>query len=120
MCNFWAMDTVPAKYRRRNLYQWNPNVTLMRTNVEENQTIGRMIAHAANESKGPVTILLPLCGVSMLDGPGQPYWDPQADGACFAAIKADLKPGIPLVEMDSNINDPAFADRAVELLLGML
>ena len=32
MANFWGIDTVPEKYRGRNLYQWNPNVTLMRTN----------------------------------------------------------------------------------------
>jgi uncharacterized protein (UPF0261 family) len=92
----------------------------MRTNVGENKVMGQMIAHAANESRGPVTILLPLKGVSMLDSPGNMYWDPQADAACFDAIKADLKPGIPVIELDCNINDPQFADRAVELLLGML
>jgi uncharacterized protein (UPF0261 family) len=36
MANFWGIDTVPEKYKGRSLYQWNPNVTLMRTNVEEN------------------------------------------------------------------------------------
>jgi uncharacterized protein (UPF0261 family) len=120
MCNFWAMDTVPEKYRSRNLYEWNPNVTLMRTDVEENVAIGRMIARAANASTGPVTILLPLKGVSQLDSPGNPFWDPAADGACYDAIKSNLKPGIPLIEMDANINDPEFADRAVENLLGMM
>ena len=117
MCNFFGMDTVPERYRSRNLYQWNPNVTLLRTNVTENARMGTMIAHAANESRGPVTILLPLKGVSMLDSPGNPFWDPEADGACFAALKADLKPGIEVVELDLNINDPAFADKAAELLL---
>jgi uncharacterized protein (UPF0261 family) len=120
MCNFWGIETVPAKYKDRNLYQWNPNVTLMRTNVDENRTIGQMIARAANEARGPVTILLPLKGVSQLDSPDNPYWDPAADGACYEAIKSNLRPGIPVVEMDANINDPAFADKAVELLLGML
>lgn len=120
MCNFWGMDTVPEKYRGRNLYQWNPNVTLLRTNVEENARMGELIARAANESKGPVAILLPLKGVSQLDSPGNPFWDPEADAACFNAIKANLKPGIPVIEMDANINDPEFADKAVGLLLGML
>jgi uncharacterized protein (UPF0261 family) len=120
MCNFWALDTVPEKYRGRNLYQWNPNVTLMRTDVEENVLMGRMIARAANESSGPVSILLPLKGVSQLDSPGGQFWDPEADGACYEAIKSNLKPGIPLREMDANINDPEFADRAVDLLLGMM
>jgi len=120
MCNFWAKDTVPERYRGRNLYQWNPNVTLMRTNVEENVAMGKMIARAANESTGPVAILLPLKGVSQLDSPGNPFWDPEADGACYDAIKSHLKPGIPLVEMDANINDAEFADRAVEMLVGMM
>jgi uncharacterized protein (UPF0261 family) len=120
MCNFWALSTVPEKYRNRNLYQWNPNVTLMRTNVEENRVMGRMIAKAANESKGPVAILLPLKGVSMLDSPGNAYWDPAADRACYDAIKTNAKPGIPVIELDNNINDPEFAAKAAETLLGML
>jgi uncharacterized protein (UPF0261 family) len=120
MCNFWGMDTVPEQYRNRNLYAWNPNVTLMRTTVTENRTIGEMIARAANESTGPVTILLPLKGVSMLDSPGNPYWDTAADAACYDAIRQNIRPGVPVVEIDANINDPEFADRAVEILLGML
>jgi len=120
MCNFWALSTVPEKYRNRNLYQWNPNVTLMRTNVEENRIMGKMIARAANESKGPAAILLPLKGVSMLDSPGNAYWDPEADRACYEAIKANVKPGIPVIELDNNINDPEFAAKAAETLLGML
>jgi uncharacterized protein (UPF0261 family) len=120
MCNFFGMDTVPERYQSRNLYHWNPNVTLLRTDAAENRRMGAMIAHAANESRGPVTILLPLKGVSMLDSPGNPFWDPQADSACFAALKANLKPGIDVVELDLNINDPAFADQAAELLLSRL
>jgi uncharacterized protein (UPF0261 family) len=104
----------------RNLYQWNPNVTLMRTSVEENALIGKWIARVANESKGPVAILLPLKGVSMLDRLGHAFWNPDADGACFTAIKDNVKPGVPVVEIDANINDPEFADKAVDLLLGMI
>lgn len=120
MANFWARHTVPEHYRDRKLYEWNPNVTLMRTNVEENRRIGEMIAAAANASTGPVAILLPLKGVSQLDSPGGPFWDPEADAACYEAIKAHLKPGIPVIAMDNNINDPAFAEKAVEVLLAML
>jgi uncharacterized protein (UPF0261 family) len=120
MANFWGIDTVPEKYRTRNLYQWNPNITLLRTNAEENSRIGGMIAAAANAATAPVAILLPLGGVSQLDSPGGEFWDPQADRACFDAIKNNLKPGIPVIEMENNINDPEFADRAVETLLDML
>jgi uncharacterized protein (UPF0261 family) len=120
MANFWGIDTVPEKYRHRNLYQWNPNVTLMRTNVEENARMGAMLAAAANAAQGPVAVLLPLKGVSMLDSPGGRFWDPEADAACYAAIRQNLKPGIPLIELDHNINDPEFADAVAKTLLGLL
>jgi uncharacterized protein (UPF0261 family) len=120
MANFWARDTVPEKYLQRNLYEWNPNITLLRTNVEENKRMGEMIAEAANQSTGPVSILIPLKGVSQLDSPGGEFWDPEANDACFQAIKENLNPGIPVVEIDHNINDPEFADIAVELLLDLM
>jgi len=120
MANFWAMDTVPDKYRSRKLYQWNPNITLLRTNAEENNRIGEMIAVAANAATAPVAILIPLMGVSQLDSPGGAFWDPQADQACFEAIKRDLRPGIPVIEMDNNVNDSEFADRAAQTLLDIL
>ena len=120
MANFWGIDTVPEKYRDRNLYEWNPNVTLMRTNVEENRQMGEMIAAAANESKGPVAILLPLKGVSQLDSPGGPFWDPEADQACYDTIKNNLREGIPVYEVDANINDPEFSSKCVEVLLELM
>jgi uncharacterized protein (UPF0261 family) len=120
MANFWGMDTVPEKYHHRNLYKWNPNVTLMRTDAEENRRIGELIARAASAGSGPVAVVLPLQGVSMLDSPGGRFWDPQADRACFDAIKRTLRPDIPVVEMDHNINDPEFADKCADLLLDML
>jgi uncharacterized protein (UPF0261 family) len=120
MANFWGMDSLPTRYKDRLLYRWNPDITLMRTSVEENRTIGEMIAVAANAGNGPVAIVLPRQGVSMLDNPDGPFWDPLADQACFDAIKANLRSGIPVVEMDNNINDPEFAEKCAELLLDML
>ena len=120
MANFDAIDTVPEKYKGRNLYEWNPNVTLLRTNVEENIKMGQMLAAAANLSSAPVAVILPLKGVSMLDSEGERFWDPEADKACFDAIKKNLKPGIPVIEMDNNINDAAFSTKVAETLLEML
>jgi uncharacterized protein (UPF0261 family) len=120
MANFWGIGTVPEKYKGRNLYEWNPNVTLLRTNVEENIQMGEMIARAANASTAPVTVILPLKGVSMLDSEGNQFWDPEADKACFDAIKKNLKPGIPVIEMDNNINDPEFSSKVALTLLEML
>ncbi len=122
MANFGAPSTVPEKFRqaKRLFYEWNPSVTLMRTNVEENRQMGEIFARKANLAAGPVAFLIPLRGVSMLDGDGQMFCDRDADRAMFDAIKANLKPGIPVVELDLNINDPLFAAKAVEMMLELM
>jgi uncharacterized protein (UPF0261 family) len=120
MANFGAPSTVPERYRQRLFYEWNPSVTLMRTNAEENRRMGEIFARKANVAKGPVAFLIPLKGVSMLDGDGQRFCDREADRAMFDAIKANLKPGIPVVELDLNINDPRFAAKAVEMMLELI
>lgn len=56
----------------------------------------------------------------MLDSEGHEFWDPEADAACFDTIRANLKPGIPFVEVDANINDDEFSGKVAETLLGML
>jgi uncharacterized protein (UPF0261 family) len=120
MANFGPPETVPERYRGRLMYRWNPNVTLLRTNAEENRAIGALLAAAANASTAPVAFVLPLRGVSMLDAEGHEFWDPVADSACFDAIESAIRPGIPVSKLDLNINDPAFADEIVRQLLDIL
>lgn len=122
MVNFGGMDTVPEKYKKTNrtFYEWNPSVTLMRTNKEENEKMGKIFAEKANAAKSPVAFLIPLRGVSILDGNGEPFCDRGADKAMFDAIKANLKEGITVVELDNNINDPEFSAKAVEMLLDLI
>lgn len=120
MVNFWAPDTVPEKYQARQLHKWNPNITLMRTDVEENIHLGKIIAEKANAATGPVAIFLPLKGVSILDSPGNEYWWPEADQALFDAIKSNIRSDIPVIEMDCNINDPEFAEAVTGQLLACL
>ena len=120
MANFGALESVPEKYRERNLYQWAPTATLLRTNIDENRRIGEMIAAAANAATAPVAIVLPLKGFSMLDREGGAFWDPAADAACFDAIKSNLRQDIPVIELPYNINDRRFAEAAADTLLNLM
>jgi len=120
MVNFWARDTVPERFDHRLFYQWNPNVTLMRTTPEENAQLGRILAEKANKTKGPVAFFLPLQGVSMLDAPDKEFWWPEADQTLYAAIKQHCRPDIPVYELEHNINDDAFADAVAGKLLEFL
>jgi uncharacterized protein (UPF0261 family) len=122
MANFGPPSTVPPRYLEagRTFYEWNPSVTLMRTNVEENRRMGEIFAEKANAANGPVAFLIPLGGVSILDGEGERFCDREADAAMFEAIKANVKEGIDVVEMDRNINDAEFAAKAVQMMLDLL
>lgn len=120
MANFGGRSTVPDQYQERLLYEWNPDITLLRTNVEENRQIGKMIADAANLASAPITIIVPTGGVSMLDSEGERFWDPSADRACFDSIKNNLNSNVNYIEDEHNINDPEFSSLTAKLLLEML
>ena len=115
MVNFGAPDTVPPQHRGRLFHHHNPQVTLMRTTAAENAQIGQWIAARLNLCPGPVHLLLPEGGVSMLDAPDGAFWDPDADKALFDALQADLKPATNrwITRLPHHINDPAFAAAAV-------
>jgi uncharacterized protein (UPF0261 family)/ABC-type branched-subunit amino acid transport system ATPase component len=119
MVNFEAPDTVPQQFKGRNLYPHNPQVTLLRTSVAENQAIGRFIAAKLNQMEGPVRFLLPLKGVSLIDAPGKPFHDPTADRMLFDTLESEFQPGPNrrLVKLDLNVNDPAFAKALVDHFL---
>jgi len=115
MVNFWAMDTVPPQFRARNLYRHNANVTLMRTTPEECARIGRFLADKLNRMEGPVRFLIPDGGVSLIDAPGKPFWDPAADKALFDAIVSGVRvtSSRHIRRLPCNVNDPEFVDALV-------
>jgi uncharacterized protein (UPF0261 family) len=92
----------------------------MRTTVEENRELGRILAEKLNRTKGRAAVFLPLKGLSMIDAPGGPFWWPEADRALFTTLKEHLRNDIPVTEMNRNINDPVFARACARALLGML
>ena len=116
MVNFGPIDTVPAEFRSRNLYKHNPTVTLMRTTAAECAELGRRIARKLNAARGPVTLFLPLRGVSLIDTERQVFWDPEADRALFDALRETLDPGVDVRELDTDVNDPAFARAMADTL----
>lgn len=120
MVNFHGPETVPARFADRLFYRHNPQVTLMRTTAAECAEIGRRIAEKLNASTGPVTVLLPLRAISIVSAPGQPFHDAEADAALFDAIRATLRPGIRVVEVNAEINAPEFSSAAARELLRLL
>lgn len=118
--NFLGPETVPVSIRGRNLYSHNPQATLVRTSPEENRLLGHTIGAKLNQSRCPVVVLWPGKGLSTLDSPGRPYWDPEADGALLEGLKDRLDARIPVREIEAGINDPVFSKEVVKALKEIL
>lgn len=120
MVNFGPWETVPAQFKDRRLYRHNPTVTLMRTNEEELEQIGTIIAEKLNMAEGKTALILPLKGVSGIDVEGAPFYDADADEVLFKTIKTKIESSVELLEMDCAINDEEFAIAAAKKLISLL
>jgi uncharacterized protein (UPF0261 family) len=120
MVNFHAPETVPAKFQDRLFYHHNPQVTLMRTSAEESAELGRILAEKLNASTGPVTVLIPTLGLSIIGTAGQPFHDAVADAALVDALKEHVRPEIPVITMENTINHPEFAETCARVLLAQI
>jgi len=121
MVNFGPMASVPDQYKDRNLYKHNATITLMRTTPEENRRLGEVIAGKLNGAGGKTALYLPLKGVSMIDVPGQPFHDPEADQVLFDTLKAGVdQKKVEIVALDTDINDPDFAIAMAKRLVEMM
>jgi uncharacterized protein (UPF0261 family) len=88
----------------------------MRTTPEECAELGRRIGRKLSAATGPVTLFVPLRGISLIAVEGQVFHDPDADAALLAGLRETLDPGVDVRELDTDINDPAFAHAMADAL----
>jgi uncharacterized protein (UPF0261 family) len=120
MVNFGSKNSVPEKFQNRNLYVHNENVTLMRTTPEECEKIALDIATKLNKATAPVTLFLPLKGVSAIAIKGGVFFDQQADDALFSTLKKNVGNNVELIELDSAINDNDFSKAIANKLIQLV
>ena len=136
MIQFWSIDTVPEKFRERDFYFHNPNSTLMRTNKNESNGLGKLFAEKVNKAKGPTVIAIPLKGWSILDTKdkystvkydgtptGRKWYNAEANQAFVASLEENIdntKENIELIKFDFHINDTEFAVITTSILDDMI
>ena len=120
MVNFGSKNTVPEKFQNRNLYVHNENVTLMRTTAEECEKIALDIAIKLNKATAPVTLFLPLKGVSAIAVEGQVFFDLLADDALFSTLRKNVGNNVELIELDCAINDNDFSTAIANKLIQLV
>lgn len=120
MVNFGALDTVPERFRNRNLYVHNASITLMRTTPEECSALGSEIAQKLSVAKGPVALFVPRKGVSAIAVRGGVFDDAEADAALFGAVTSGLTGTVAVHDLDYDINDERFAHAMADALANMI
>ncbi|KAL6629980.1 hypothetical protein ACP70R_029745 [Stipagrostis hirtigluma subsp. patula] len=121
MVNFGARDTIPPAFADRKIHVHNEQVSLMRTTVEENKKFARFIADKMNKSTSKVTVCLPQKGISAIDAPGMPFYDPEATSTLLGELDTLIeRTEIREVKLlPYHINDPEFANALVDAFLSM-
>jgi uncharacterized protein (UPF0261 family) len=120
MVNFGHPDTIPDRFKSRKFYSWAPDVTLMRTNEEENKILGKLLAQRLNLSTAPVSVLLPIKGISQIDSEGGIFFRPDTNRILFQTIKDNISDKIKVAELNLHINDEEFAEELVKVLLNII
>lgn len=115
--NQGASDTVPAAYLARKTYFHNPTATLVRLDPKESAGLGAEVARRLSEATGPVAVVAPTRGFSLVDVEGGALWEPQADAAFLDALEAGLPAEIEFERVEAAVNDAAFADRVAARFL---
>jgi uncharacterized protein (UPF0261 family) len=111
---------VPERFRERKSYFHNPVATLVRLSEDEGVALGRMIAERLSASTGPVHVVVPARGFSLVDIEGGDLYDPAADRAFVDALRAALRTDFAFEEVDAHVDDPAFADLVADRYLTLV
>ena len=104
-------ETVPPPFNTRTLIRHSPKITDVRLNREEMAEVGREVAGASQYTERDAVFMIPTAGYDSYAVEGEGFYDPEADAAFVAELKAGLPANIRIVERDTHIEDPAFADR---------
>lgn len=120
-----AMDMVSttdfSQYPDHQVYCHNTTPSHLRPNAQDVRLAGRYMAECLNQSKGPCAVFFPKKGLSMVDLPGKPLYDPLTDAALLETLRAQLdKNVVELHELDMDINDERFATQAARWLHEMI
>jgi uncharacterized protein (UPF0261 family) len=108
---------LPENLRRRVCVQHTPTHTHVRASAEEMSGVGHFVAERLNAGRGPRAVLIPLRGFSMLNRAGSALYDEPANMAFTETVRRELAPDVERIEMDAHINDPAFAEAAVDIFM---
>jgi len=115
MIDLPAWQPVPASLAGRTYHAHNRLIASVSATANERRETARFIADRLGRARAPTTMILPLQGIEQWDRPGEPMHDPPALAAFMDEFRRRAPATVPVIELDAHINDPAFADCAMQV-----
>jgi uncharacterized protein (UPF0261 family) len=112
--------SIPEELQDRPVYDHNPEYTLVRASHEEMIALGHLFAERLNLARGPLVIAVPTQGLSIPNVPDGPFWDPAADAAFLATLKAEIQPETQVISFERHVNDPQFGLEVADLFINLM
>lgn len=92
----------------------------VRTSAEELREIGTVVAQKLNQANGPVTMLIPIQGWTVLSTKGGALYEPETDAILAPLLREQLRSEIVIEEIDTPIDAREFAEAVVTALEKMM
>ena len=105
-----AKSRYKPDYHERRKYDLDKYRSWLRLSTEELKQVATAFVEKLNGSTGPVRVMIPLNGWSSVDSPGNPTFDPEEDRIFNDILRDKLRPDIPIQEIDTNMEEPSFAE----------
>ncbi len=105
------------EYHDRRKYDLDKLRTWIRLSPGELEQVAAAFAEKLNRARGPVCVVLPQKGWSSVDYPGNATFDPEEDRVFLSVLEKDLNPEIEIIQVDANMEDPAFAEAVAKAAL---
>jgi uncharacterized protein (UPF0261 family) len=113
-------ETVPAKYADRTLIRHSPQITDLRLNRDEMAEVGKEVASRLQHTKDEAIFMIPTAGYDSYAVKGMGFYDPEADKAFLATLRAELPDNFQIIERETHIEDPTFATEAAQRLISLI
>jgi uncharacterized protein (UPF0261 family) len=109
---FTAEELAPELKIRKHYFMDEKRVTVW-LNIDELEDISSTYAEKLNKAVGPTKFLVPMGGWLSIEKEGTNLYDRQSIQAFVVRLKEKLKAEIEVIEVEANIDSPAFAQAIV-------
>ncbi|SMC31434.1 Tm-1-like ATP-binding domain-containing protein [Novosphingobium sp. B1] len=114
------IDISREQFPGRRYHEHNPQLTAVRTGIEDLRKLADHLAANAGEAKGPVRVFTPLKGFSSHDSATGHLQDLTVPGPFAAYLTQVMPESVPVTAIDSHFNDEAFSSAVISAAREML